>query len=35
MVNIKPNLGNRSRNINKNEIIKKATEVIYKFIDFE
>jgi len=32
MVNIKPNLGNRSRNISNDEIIKKATEIIYKFI---
>jgi hypothetical protein len=32
MVNIKPNFGNRSRNINNKEIIKKATEIIYKFI---
>ncbi len=34
MVNIKPNLGNRSRNIIEEEVIKKATEIIYKFIDF-
>ncbi len=33
MVNIKPNFGNRSRNINNDEITKKATEIIYKFID--
>src|SRR3989344_7018760 len=32
MLNIKPNLGNRSRNISNDEIIKKATEIIYKFI---
>ncbi|MFA6076611.1 MAG: DUF5674 family protein [Candidatus Paceibacterota bacterium] len=32
MVNIKPNFGNRSRNINNEEIIKKATETIDKFI---
>jgi hypothetical protein len=32
MVNIKPNFGNRSRNINNEEVIKKATEIIYKFI---
>ncbi|MFZ1019780.1 MAG: DUF5674 family protein [Minisyncoccia bacterium] len=32
MVNIKPNFGNRSRSINNEEIIKKATEIIYKFI---
>lgn len=35
MVNIKPNLGNRSRNINNEEIVKKATEIIYKFIDLK
>lgn len=35
MVNIKPNFGNRSRNINDLEIIKKATEIIYKFIDLK
>ena len=35
MVNIKPNFGNRSRGINNEEIIKKATEVIYKFIDLK
>jgi len=33
MVNIKPNLGNRSRSINNEKITKKATEIIYKFID--
>ena len=32
MVNIKPNFGNRSRNINNSEIIDKATKIIYKFI---
>jgi len=35
MVNIKPNFGNRSRNISNDEIIKKATKVIYKFIDLK
>ena len=35
MVNIKPNFGNRSRGINNEEIIKKATEVIYKFIELK
>lgn len=35
MVNIKPNLGNRSRNIADTEIIRKATEIIYKFIDLK
>ena len=35
MVNIKPNLGNRSRSINNEGVIKKATEVIYKFIDLK
>lgn len=35
MVNIKPNFGNSSRSINNKEVIKKATEVIYKFIDLE
>ncbi len=35
MVNIKPNFGNRSRGINNEEITKKATEIIYKFIDLK
>jgi len=35
MVNIKPNFGNRSRDIHNEELIKKATEVIYKFIDLK
>ena len=35
MVNIKPNFGNRSRNIGNEEIIKKATEIIRKFIDLK
>ena len=35
MVNIKPNFGNRSRNIFNEEVIKKATEIIYKFIDLK
>ncbi len=35
MVNIKPNFGNRSRNISNEEIIKKATEIIRKFIDLK
>ena len=35
MVNIKPNLGNRSRSINNQEIIKKVTEIIKKFIDLK
>lgn len=35
MVNIKPNLGNRSRSINNDEVIKKATGVIRKFIDLK
>ena len=35
MVNIKPNFGNRSRGIGNEEIIKKATEIIYKFIDLK
>lgn len=35
MVNIKPNFGNRSRNISNEEIIKKAKEIIYKFIDLK
>ncbi|MEK7459861.1 MAG: DUF5674 family protein [Patescibacteria group bacterium] len=35
MVNIKPNLGNRSRSINNEEIVKKATGIIYKFIDLK
>lgn len=35
MVNIKPNLGNRSRNIANEEITKKAKGIIYKFIDLK
>ena len=35
MVNIKPNFGNRSRGINNQEVIKKATHIIYKFIDLK
>lgn len=35
IVNIKPNFGNRSRSINNEEIIKKATKIIYKFIDLK
>ncbi|OGI95039.1 hypothetical protein A2917_01505 [Candidatus Nomurabacteria bacterium RIFCSPLOWO2_01_FULL_42_17] len=35
MVNIKPNSGNRSRGINNEETTKKATEIIYKFIDLK
>src|SRR3989338_1735929 len=35
MVNIKPNFGNRSRGINNEEVTKKATEIIYKFIDLK
>ncbi|MEK9181917.1 MAG: DUF5674 family protein [Patescibacteria group bacterium] len=35
IVNIKPNFGNRSRNINNDEIIKKTTEIIHKFIDLK
>jgi hypothetical protein len=35
MVNIKPNFGNRSRGINDPEITKKATEIIYRFIDLK
>lgn len=35
MVNIKPNFGNRSRNIGNEEIAKKATEIIHKFIDLK
>ena len=35
MVNIKPNFGNRSRGINNEKIIKKAREIIYKFIDLK
>ena len=35
MVNIKPNFGNRSRNISDKEIIKKATDIIYTFIDLK
>ncbi len=34
MVNIKPNLGNRSRNIKDEEVIKKGTEIIHKYIKF-
>ncbi|MFH1608523.1 MAG: DUF5674 family protein [Patescibacteria group bacterium] len=35
MVNIKPNLGNRSRNISNEEIIRKAEEIILRFIDLK
>jgi len=35
MVNIKPNLGNRSRSISNDEIIKKATEIIHRFINLK
>lgn len=35
MVNIKPNLGNRSRGIENEEIVKKAREIIYKFIELK
>lgn len=35
MVNIKPNFGNRSRSINDEEVVKKAIEIIYKFIDLK
>jgi len=35
MVNIKPNLGNRSRSIADEEVVKKAKEIIYKFIDLK
>ena len=35
MVNIKPNFGNHSRGINDEDIIKKAKEIIYKFIDLK
>lgn len=35
MINIKPNLNNRSRGINDPLIIKKGTEIIYKFIDLK
>ena len=35
MVNIKPNFGNRSGNIGNAEIVKKATEMIRKFIDLK
>jgi hypothetical protein len=35
MVNIKPNFGNRSRSIGNVDIIKKAEEIIKKFIDLK
>ncbi len=35
MVNIKPNFGNRSRNIMNEEIVKKATEIIKEFIELK
>lgn len=35
MVNIKPNIGNRSRNISDENVIQKAKEVIYKYIDLK
>lgn len=34
MVNIKPNLGNRSRNIKDEEVVKRGTEIIHKYIKF-
>lgn len=35
MVNIKPNFDNRSREINNEEIIKKAHAIIYEFIELK
>lgn len=35
MVNIKPNFGNRSRGINNEEVMKKATDIIRKFINLK
>ncbi len=35
MVNIKPNFGNHSRSINNEEIMKKAKEIVCKFIDLK
>jgi hypothetical protein len=35
MVNIKPNMGNRARNIEDTETVKKAREIIYEFIDLK
>ncbi len=35
MVNIKPNFGNRSRNINNEEIVEKAKRVVHKFIELK
>lgn len=35
MVNIKPNFGNKSREINNQELVKKARETIYKFIELK
>ncbi|MEK7113427.1 MAG: DUF5674 family protein [Patescibacteria group bacterium] len=35
MVNIKPNQGNRTRSIDNQEVIKKGTKVIHKYIDLK
>ena len=35
LVNIKPNFDNHTRNIGNEEIIKKAREIIYEFIDLK
>ena len=35
MVNIKPNFGNRSREISNQQIMEKAKGAIYKFIDLK
>jgi hypothetical protein len=35
MVNIKPNFGNRSRNIGNEEIVQKATKIIKNYIDLK
>ncbi|MEK7539377.1 MAG: DUF5674 family protein [Patescibacteria group bacterium] len=35
MVNIKPNFDNRSRGINDQKVVKKATDIIHRFIDLK
>lgn len=35
MVNIKPNFGNRSRNIGNPEVVKQATAIIKKYIELK
>lgn len=35
LVNIKPSFGNKSRSVENPEVIKKATEIIHSYIQFE